>query len=130
MEGRGEVEEVRRRGSGSREAFCCLRLWGVRGRSNGKAEAAVFSEEKEGDRLTRLGEESCLELKSRRGKEIRMDPARSGLVDGNKERAFPPGGFGFFWKQVISEKAGVREGVAVSSGAGEDGGLGEKSQGG
>lgn len=59
----------------------------------------MFSEKKEGDRLSRLGEESSLELKSRRGKEIRMDPARSGLVDGNKGRAFPPDGFGFFWKQ-------------------------------
>lgn len=28
-----------------------------------------------------------------------MGPARSGLVDVNKGRAFPPDGFGFFWKQ-------------------------------
>lgn len=37
-----------------------------------------------------------LELKSRRRKEVRMGPARSGLVDVNKGRAFPPDGFGFF----------------------------------
>lgn len=59
-----------------------------------------------------------LELKSKRRKEVRMGPARSALVDINKGRAFPPDGFGSFWKQNrFPEKARVREGAAVASGA-------------
>lgn len=42
------------------------------------------SQRRRGDRLSSLGGDSCLELKSRRGKEMRTDSARSGLVDVNR----------------------------------------------
>lgn len=82
--GKGRNRRAEKRGAESRETFCSLRLWGVCGlwgRSSGKAETAGLSEEKVRDRLSRLAEGSYFELRSRRGREVRANPSRSGLLN-------------------------------------------------
>lgn len=77
-----------------------LRLRGVCGLWGTSSGKAGFSEERVGDRLSRPGEGGHPEPKSRRGKEVRMGPARGGLVDVNREKGGPSHlrGFGFFLK--------------------------------